>query len=211
MTARYEIIECEQGSPEWFEARRGLPTGSRFSDVLAQGEGIVRAKYMRQLAGEIITGKVMETYSNEKMDRGKEQEPDLRTAYCYDANVDVERIGFVKMNPQLCAVGCSPDGFVGEDGMVEFKSAEPHVLIEILEKQKTPTKQMPQIQGNLWITGRKWCDLVIGWSDHAPGWGKLPLYVTRIRREEAYMGTLSLALRAFNTELNLLVEKLRSM
>lgn len=213
MTARYEIIDCVQKSAEWYEARRGLPTGSRFSDVLAQGEGKVRGKYLRQLAGEVITGELMENYSNEKMDRGNEQEPVLRSRYAFDKEVDVVKIGFVKMNPELCAVGCSPDGLIGDDGMVEFKSCEPHVLIEIIEKGKFRTTDTAQVQGNLWIMKRQWCDVVYGWAppEPRPGFDKLPLFVTRVYRDETYMGTLAHALRSFNAELAALVNRLKVM
>ena len=201
MTARYEIIDCEQGSPEWFEARRGLTTASRFSDVLAEGKLIMRGKYMRQLAGEIITEEVMETYSNDKMDRGKKHEPDLRARYQFDHDVNVDKIGFIKMNPSLYRIGCSPDGFVGEKGMVEFKSTEPHLLIEILETGKVPN-HLPQVQGNLWITGRLWCDLVIGWP-------KLPLSITHITRDEGYIANLQHHIRVFNAELDAMVGRTR--
>jgi len=201
MTARYRIIECEQGSPEWFEARRGIPTASRFADVLAEGKGIVRAKYMRQLAGEIITGETMETYKNDRMERGKEQEDDIRRRYVYDRNVDVERIGFARSN--MASTGCSPDGLVSVDGMIEIKSTEPHLMIEILDTGKIPTQHMPQVQGSLWITGRDWCDLVIGW----PG---LPLSITRIPRDEQYMANLQRELNRFNMELQELVGRIKA-
>ena len=201
MTARYRIIECEQGSPEWFEARRGIPTASRYGDVLAEGKGIVRTKYMRQLAGEIITGESMETYKNDKMERGKEQEDEIRVRYAYDRDVNVERIGFVRSN--MASTGCSPDGLVNVDGMVEIKSSEPHLLIEILDTGKIPTQHMPQVQGSLWITGRDWCDLVIGWP-------KLPLSITRVPRDESYMANLQRELNRFNMELQELVGRIRA-
>ena len=201
MTARYRIIECEQGSPEWFEARRGIPTASRFADVLAEGKGVMRIKYMRQLAGEIITGESMETYKNDKMERGKEQEDEIRVRYAYDRDVNVERIGFVRSN--MASTGCSPDGLVNVDGMVEIKSSEPHLLIEILDTGKIPTQHMPQVQGSLWITGRDWCDLVIGWP-------KLPLSITRVPRDESYMANLQRELNRFNMELQELVGRIRA-
>ena len=201
MTARYRIIECEQGSPEWFEARRGIPTASRFADVLAEGKGVMRIKYMRQLAGEIITGESMETYKNDKMERGKEQEDEIRVRYAYDRDVNVERIGFVRSN--MASTGCSPDGLVNVDGMVEIKSSEPHLLIEILDTGKIPTQHMPQVQGSLWITGRDWCDLVIGWP-------KLPLSITRIPRDEQYMANLQRELNRFNMELQELVGRIKA-
>jgi len=201
MTARYRIIECEQGSPEWFEARRGIPTASRYGDVLAEGKGVMRARYMRQLAGEIITEEPMETYKNDKMERGKKHEPDLRKRYAFDHDVDVEQVGFLRSN--MIATGCSPDGLVGVDGMLEIKSSEPDLLIELLDSGRAPTQHMPQIQGNLWITGRDWCDLVIGWP-------KLPLFTARVKRDEPYMANLRRELERFNQELNEMVTRIRA-
>jgi hypothetical protein len=204
MSARYEIIDVEQGTPEWHEARRGIPTASRFADVLAQGEGKMRTKYLRQLAGEIVTEEVMADYSNERMKDGKEKfEPILRKQYEFDNAIDTTRIGFVRMNPELCRCGCSPDGWIGDQGMVEFKSAEPHILIEMLETKRFPSEHTAQVQGNLYISKRKWCDLVIGWP-------KLPLYVVRVQRDEDFIARLSVGLKAFNKELDALVERLRN-
>jgi hypothetical protein len=194
-----------QGTWDWFLARMGMPTASRYSAILAHGKGGAESKmrytYMKQLAGEIITGEPMETYTNEKMDRGKKHEPDLRARYSFERDVDVKQIGFMRMNPALCATGCSPDGLVGDDGMVELKSAEPPVLIDIL-KGKQPTEHMAQVQGGLWISGRSWCDLVIGWPN-------MPLSITRINRSDTYIGPLSVAVKAFNAELAALVKELR--
>ena len=201
MTARYRIIECEQGSPEWFEARRGIPTASRYGDVLAEGKGIMRARYMRQLAGEILTEEPMETYKNAKMERGKEHEPDLRNRYAYDHDINVEQVGFLRST--MLATGCSPDGLIGVDGMLEIKSSEPDLLIELLDSGRAPTQHMAQIQGNLWITGRDWCDLVIGWP-------KLPLFVVRVKRDEAYMANLRRELDRFNQELHEMVGRIKA-
>ena len=201
MTARYRIIECEQGSPEWFEARRGIPTASRYADVLAEGKGIMRARYMRQLAAETITEEPMETYKNAKMERGKEHEPDLRARYAFDHDVNIEQVGFLRSN--MIATGCSPDGLVGVDGMIEIKSSEPDLLIELLDSGRAPTQHMPQIQGNLWITGRDWCDLVIGWP-------KLPLFTVRVKRDEPYMANLRRELERFNQELHEMVGRIKA-
>lgn len=201
--ARYEIIDCVQGSPEWFEAKRGLPSSSRFKDILAQGKGIMRYTYMKQLAGEIITGVSMKTYTNEKMERGTEQEPDLRNRYAFERDVDIVQVGFIKMNPKLCVCGCSPDGLVGDDGMVELKSAEPTVLIDILRGGKPPPEHLPQVMGGLWITGRRWCDLVIGWP-------KMPMARFRIDRDDAYIANISAEVKRFNADLKVLVEELET-
>jgi hypothetical protein len=192
MTARYRIIECEQGSPEWFEARRGIPTASRYADVLAEGKGESRDKYMCQLVGEILSGKPMSTYTNERMERGKEQEPDLRAKYSFEREVDIVQVGFIRSN--LMSTGCSPDGLVGVDGILEIKSTEPHLLVKIVDTGKFPARHIPQIQGNLWITGRNWCDLMIGCPDMSP-------FITRIPRDEPYMANLRKELERFNQEL----------
>jgi hypothetical protein len=199
MSVRYEIIDCEQGSPEWFEARRGIPTASRFAAVMAQGKGgedsKTRYKYMKQLAAEIHTGEPIKTYSNDRMELGKQHEPELRSQYLYERDdIDIVKVGFMKMNRLLCATGCSPDGLIGEDGLVEFKSAEPHLLIDILSSGHAPPTAMAQIQGQLWISGRQWCDLVIGWP-------KMPLSITRIRASDTYIAPLAMAVKAFNNEL----------
>jgi hypothetical protein len=110
---------------------------------------------MRKLAGEILTGIPMESYSNDDMDRGREQEPEILARYAFEHDIDVAKCGFIRNGKK----GCSPDGLIGDDGMVQIKSAAPHVMIEILEawiaKRTIPTKHLPQCQGELWVAERK--------------------------------------------------------
>src|ERR1700746_2275707 len=106
--AMREIIHCEQGSPEWHAARAEIPTSSRFSDILAAGEGKTRRKYMMQLAGEIITGQPMITYTNQHMERGQEMEPEARNWYALVHAVELEQVGFIRNGNK----GCSPDAIV---------------------------------------------------------------------------------------------------
>jgi hypothetical protein len=200
MTARYQIIECVQGSPEWFAARRGIPTASRFGDMMAAGEGKTRLRYMRELAAELITNETTETFSNEKMERGKKMQAELEAKYCFENDINVEHVGFIRST--LYSTGCSPDGLLGTKGLLEIKSTEPHLLIEILETGKVPNHKA-QIQGQLWITGREWCDLVIGWP-------KLPLSVTRVYRDESYMAGLKLELQRFISQLTGMEAMLRT-
>lgn len=200
---RYEIIECIQNSPEWYEARRGMPTASRYKDVMAQGEGKMRSKYMRQLCGEIISGKPMVTYSNDRMEDGKKFEPWLRAKYWDETDSEVKQVGFVKLNPELCITGCSPDGLVGDQGMVEFKSVIPENLVEIIDTGKMPTGHQAQIQGCMWILGRKWTDLVFGHPDMNM------IKIFRIVRDEHFMASLINELKMFNIELRRLVERIK--
>jgi hypothetical protein len=201
-SARYEIINCEQGSPEWHDARRGIPTASRFKDVMAQGEGKMRARYMRELAAEQIMKEPVKGYTNAHMDRGKDYEAELLAKYCYDKDVNVEKVGFLRST--LMSTGCSPDGLVLENGMVEIKSTLPELLVEILERGRLPTGHQPQVQGQLWISGRQWCDIVFGWP-------KMPLFIHRVERDEPYMAGLRAELISFNEELGQLVKRLEAL
>ncbi len=128
------IIECEQGTPEWFAARLGIPTASEFSTVMAKGKdggkSLTRKTYMLKLAGEILTGEPMESYSNAHMDRGKEQEAEAREAYELMKDLDCQQVGFIRNGDK----GCSPDSLIGDDGGLEIKTALPHIQVERLLK-----------------------------------------------------------------------------
>src|SRR5882762_476983 len=120
-----EIIDCEQRSEEWFKVRMGIPTASMFGVILAQSdERKGRASYMRKLAGEIITKIPMESYTNDDMERGNQQEPEILARYQFEQDTEVHHVGFIKNGNK----GCSPDGLLGDDGMVQIKSAAPHVM-----------------------------------------------------------------------------------
>lgn len=201
-----EIIDCVQGSDEWLRARMGIPTASRFATVIAAAkdgkERKTRDKYMRQLAGEIITGEPAETFKNEAMERGKDQEPALRFLYSFETDTDVEQLGFMK--DATIPAGASPDGMIGEDGMVEFKSKIPDLLIELYGKKEAPREHLAQLQGNLWIAGRQWIDIVCGYP-------KMPLFRVRVQRDESYIKMLAIEVREFNEELARVVHMVRRM
>jgi hypothetical protein len=196
-----EIFDCPQKSPEWYRVRMGLPTASMFGTVMAKGAGKTRDSYMRKLAGEILSDVPMESYSNDDMERGIAQEPELRARYAFMHDEEITEVGFIKNGNK----GCSPDGLIGADGMVQFKSAAPHVMIEILLDGGVPAKHLPQCQGELWIAEREWTDLVIG---SAP---KMPLFVQRIHRDERYIQKITGEVADFNIELREMVEKIRRM
>ena len=126
----------------------------------------------------------------------------IETRYAFEKDANVEHVGFVRSTIMAC--GCSPDGFVGHDGLVEFKSMNPPGLIEVLESNVAPKGHNPQIQGQLWITGRQWCDLVIGWP-------KMPLFISRVFRDEPFMANLSRELQTFNSDVQELVRRLERM
>lgn len=193
------VIECEQGTPEWLLARAGIPTASMFATVLAKGEGKTRKTYMRKLAGEIITGEPMDSYSNAHMERGKVMEAEARDLYAFQQFVEPVQVGFIRSGQK----GCSPDSLVGDAGMCEVKTKLPHLQIEVLEAGKLPPEHVAQCQGALWVAEREWIDFVSYWP-------KIPLFVKRAYRDEPYIKALSEAVDVFNDELATLVERVRA-
>ena len=194
-----EIIDCEQGSAEWYAARLGIPTASRFSDILAKGEGKTRAKYLRELAGEIIAGEgEADTYTNGHMERGKLLEAEARDLYAFTNNAEPQIVGFIRNG----RAGASPDSLIGDKGGLEIKSALQHIQIDRLQRDTLPSEHVAQVQGCLWITERDWWDFV----SYAP---RLPLFVKRVYRDEAYITNLAKSVAAFNEELDALVGSIR--
>lgn len=199
-----EIIECEQSSPEWFAARAGIPTASCFATVMAKGKtagakSLTREKYMRELAGEIITGEVIEGFTNGHMERGKAMEDEARDLYAFMRDAEPQRIGFMRNGQK----GASPDSLIGNDGGLEIKTKLPHLLIECFERGDVcPPEHLAQVQGSMWVAEREWWDFVAYWP-------KMPLFTVRVYRDEAYISNLSGEVDRFNDELAALVERIR--
>jgi len=198
-----EIITVEQGTEEWFRARMGIPTASEFATVMAKGRdggaSKTRQVYLYKLAGEIITGEPMESYSNAHMERGKLMEDEARALYSFMKDAECERVGFIRSGRK----GASPDSIIGDAGMVEIKTKLPHLMIETLLKGEFPPEHKAQCQGQLWVAEREWIDIAVYW----PG---LPLFVTRATRDEQYIATLSSAVDEFNGELDSIVARVRT-
>ena len=197
------IHDCEQNSPEWFALRLGIPTASEFKTVLAKGKGAApsktRATYLHKLAGERITGQPMDNYTNHHIERGKLMEDEARDLYAFMNDVEVRQVGFIAAD----GTGCSPDGLIGEDGMLEVKTALPHIMVDLIMHDRFPSEHVAQVQGQLWIAERQWCDLVVFW----PG---LPLFVKRLKRDDDYIGKLATAVGGFETEIRTVVDRVRA-
>lgn len=197
-----------QGSEGWFLDKCGHASASEFSSVLAKGEGKTRATYMRRIVAERLTGKPTETYSNGHMARGVVQEPLARLAYEVHTGEPVIEVGFLK-HQKLPRIGCSPDGLVAEDGGIEAKCVIPTVqLATLLAPGGFPSEHRAQIQGNLWVTGRRWWDFV-SYSPDMPE--HLRLYVFRVTRDEAYIANLEREVLLFDVEAEKLRERLMRM
>jgi len=194
-----------QGTPEWLEARMGIPTASMFATVCAKpgprgGIPKGRQTYLWKLAGEILTGEPMDNYTNRDMERGHEREAESRDLYAMIRDVEPLEVGFIRNGD----CGGSPDALVGDDGMFENKNAAPHIQIERLLKGTLPAEHVAQCQGQLMVAERQWVDFVSYCR------GLKPLLV-RVERDEGYIAALRIDVSDFVNELNELVEKLRAM
>ena len=194
-----EIFDAvDQGSSEWKELRRGLPTASNFKAIIAKSpERKMRMTYMRRLAAELITGKVLDSYTNSHIERGKAGEDEPRAAYEFLTGYDLRRVGFIR-NGRL---GASPDALVGEDGGLEIKTQQPDLLIETIEADTFPSEHYAQCQGNLLASGRQWWDLVIFW----PG---MPIFRRRTFRDIGYLAMLKREIDIFNRDVDALVARI---
>jgi hypothetical protein len=201
-----KIIDCVQGSEEWLRARMGIPTASRFSAVLAQSKDgtdrKTRDKYLRQLAGEILTEEPAETFKNEAMERGKDQEDGARRTYAFQSDCSVEQVGFL-LDTEIGA-GASPDGLIGADGMVEFKSMQADLLIEVHQKKVYPPAFRAQLQGNLWIAKRHWIDICIFHP-------KMAMFRQRVFRDPGYIARLVAEVAEFRADLDVVVRQIRNL
>ena len=199
----------DQGSVEWFQARAGRATASRFKDILAKiksDEAAVRKNYKAQLVVERLTGLAQETYTNAAMQYGTETEPLARAAYEFRSDNPVQEIGFIQHQELLA--GCSPDGLIGVDGGCEIKCPyQSAVHIETL-LNSMPPEHMAQIQGSLWITGRQWWDFV-SFDPRMPA--HLQLYINRVERDEKYIANLETEVIAFLNEVSEMVGKLEAL
>ena len=194
-----KILMCKQGSEEWFEARLGKVTTSKFADVLSKG--VTRNAYMLRLAAERLTLITQDTYSNAIMERGIEIEPEAREYYEALNRCDVEVIGFVELDDW---VGASPDGLVGDEGQIEIKCPNTTTHISTILSGKLPAKYKAQVQGQLMITNRNWCDFV----SFDPRMNNNPFFCVRVKRDEKYIAILKEAVKQFVNELKDMIFKI---
>jgi len=178
-----KICNHEQGSPEWFEARLGIPSASMFSKIVTtKGVWSTQAdSYINQLVAERLTGEREEIYQSHHMIRGTELEPEARDMYCLMKDVEVQEVGFC-LHDTLKA-GCSPDGLIGEDGGLEIKAPAPATHVEYLRGGVLPSRYKQQVMGCLWITQREWWDFVSYHPNMKP-------LIVRVERDEEYIAAL---------------------
>ena len=199
--------EIAQGSDAWKQMRLGKLTASRFADAIAQtrsGWGASRANYRAELVAERLTGVPAEHYVNGAMIWGTEQEANARSAYAFLRNADIFEAGFIE-HPTINDTGCSPDGLVDIDGLIEIKCPNTATHLDTLLGKPIDGKYIIQMQWQMATTGRRWCD----WVSYDP---RLPermqLFVQRVMRDDGQINVLEQQARVFLAEVAQMVDDL---
>jgi hypothetical protein len=198
-----EVFDMEQGSEDWYRVRMGVITASEFRTVMAQArdgskDSKTRREYMLKLMGERLTGDPMYRYRNDHMERGHAQEAEARDMYAFLTDLEPRQVGFIKNG----TIGCSPDSLIGDDGMLEIKTKLAHLQLDVLLGRTVPSEHYAQIQGQLWVADRDFCDFV----SYCP---KLPLFTKRVLRDEAYIARIRDAVDLFEREMATLMDAIQ--
>lgn len=196
-----KILKVEQGTQEWLDARLGKPSASQFHKLITTaGKPSASAeKYIYTMIAERILGVSEPVYVTEWMERGNELEPEARAMYELLSDVDVQEVGFILDDSG--EFGCSPDGLVGEDGGIEIKCPTPQNHIEWTVKGVCPSKHFAQVQGCLYITGRKWWDFM---SYHP----QMNPFIVRVERDDEFIAKLAAEITAAVEEIKSEVKNL---
>lgn len=198
-----KVVDCIQGSEEWYKARCGIPTSSNFDKILTVAGDISkqRDKYLYQLAGERITKTSEEPYQNAVMERGKIMEEEARKFYELVKGSKIKQVGLCVTEGKVI-YGASPDGLVGKEGLIEIKCPIISTQVAYLLKGTLPMDYWQQLQGELLVTGRKWVDFI----SYYPGLRPL---VIRVKPHNQFIATLKTELEHFCEELETTVKKIR--
>ena len=190
-----------QGSDEWLKARAGRVTASRVADLMAKtksGASASRVNYMAQLISERLTGQPADSFTNAAMRHGTETEPEARAAYEMLTGADVVEVGFIP-HPSIDGFGASPDGLVGDDGLIEIKCPNTATHIETLLAEKVPSKYNTQMQVQMLCTDRQWCDF-ISYDPRLPG--DMRIWIKRVQRDDVFCAQIVAEVTKFLAEMD---------
>jgi putative phage-type endonuclease len=203
------LHSCDQGTAEWLAIRLGKVTASRIADMMAttkSGPSASRTNYAAELVAERLTGVPTEKFISPAMMHGTDTEEEARNAYCFFRDAEVVEVGFVD-HPTVPMSGASPDGLVGEDGLLELKCPNTATHISTLMGKSVPSKYVKQIMWQLACTGRQWCDFA-SYDPRLPE--SMRLIVIRLHRDDAMIAELEREVAAFLAEVETTVTALRS-
>lgn len=198
----------DQGSAEWLQARLGKATASKIADIMAKtksGPSASRANYAAQLVAERLSGTPAEGFTNAAMQWGTDTESEARDAYAADRLCEVREIGFAD-HPTIPMTGASPDGLIGEDGLVEIKCPNTATHIDTLLNRAVPSKYVKQMMWQMACTERRWCDFA-SYDPRLPE--SMRLLVIRLHRSDDMIAEIEAEVAAFLVEVDQTVAALR--
>jgi len=191
------ILDCVQGDDVWMQSRCGVVSASKFGEILTpKGKpttGAKRQTYMNTLIAETLMGYKAETYCNDAMKRGMELEPVARDMYAMLNDCEPVEIGMAYLDDRRL-ISCSPDALIDDNGLWENKAPLPHNHVKYLIDGKMPGLYIPQVQGQMWVLEREWCDFMSYCPDIKP-------LIVRINRDDAYIKALSDEIEKFVSEM----------
>ena len=196
-----KVIDCEQNSAEWLAARCGSLGASSIADMVAKtrtGWGASRFNLAARIVCERLTGTPQESYTNAAMQWGHDTEPQARAMYEFMRDVAVQQVGLV-LHPSINKSHASPDGLVGEDGLIEIKCPNTATHIETLLSEDVEGRYVKQMQWQMACCGRAWCDFV-SFDPRLPA--EMQMFVQRVRRDDEFIAELEREARLFLAEID---------
>ena len=203
-------IAVQQGTPEWHQLRAGKVTASRVADILAKtktGPSASRQNYLIELAIQRTTGIIAESYSNAAMEWGTQTEPQARVAYEVNTNNFVDQVAFID-HPTIAWFGCSPDGLVSDRGLVEIKCPNSATHWEYFKSKEPPKKYFIQMQAQMAVTGRDWCDF-ISFDPRMPD--RSQLLIVNVPRDPEFILFMETEIKQFLNEVEAEVNLMKGM
>lgn len=201
----------QQGTPGWLAERAGKVTASRIADVMAKsksGEAATRATYRAELVVERLTGAPLQNgFTNASIEWGIKHEQMARACYEAETSALALETGFVQ-HPRIAMSGASPDGLVGDDGLVEIKAPDSKTHINTLLADRAPSQYIPQMQWQMACTDRQWCDFV-SFDPRLPA--DLQLFVKRVARDDEQIAAFEKEVVQFLAEVDEIVARLKNL
>jgi predicted phage-related endonuclease len=204
LTALQVFNDLEQGSDEWHAARRGIVTASVVgllitTKTLKPAANDTSRGLAAQLVAERITGYTEPMQTSRDMERGTLDEPYAREVYS-ERYAPVAEVGFMVREFDGYKIGYSPDGLIGDDGLIEIKSRKQKIQLKAFLDDEVPAENMAQIQCGLLVSGRDWCDYV-------SYCGGMPLYVKRVFPDPAWHEAIIAAVAEFENNAAQMIDK----
>lgn len=202
------MTDIIQGTDAWHQLRLGKVTASRVADIMAKtktGVSASRQNYLIELALQRVTGTIEPTYTNDAMAWGTATEPQARVAYEVKTGNFVDQIAFVN-HPTIEWFGCSPDGLVNSDGLIEIKCPNSATHWATIKDGKPPTKYIIQMQTQMAVTNRQWCDFV-SFDPRMPE--RSQLFICRVERDKTMIEEIESEVVKFLSEVESEVNLMR--